>query len=127
MLSRHWDITARLPKATYIGPAIQPASQLSTFPKTISIASLAQGIKLAQVIAEKDYINGDYTFLTGSWGYDNLWSTPTSMTSHMFLDPLGYNQCVEQHIELFRKHQGSVKPRVRRTACTPVISALLPR
>jgi hypothetical protein len=71
---------------------------------------VSQGIKLAQVIAEKDYINGDYTFLTGSWGYDNLWSTPTSMTSHMFLDPLGYNQCVEQHIELFRKHQGTVKP-----------------
>ena len=71
---------------------------------------VTQGIKLAQVIAEKDYINGDYTFLTGSWGYDNLWSAPTSMTSHMFLDPLGYSQCVEQHIELFLKHQGSVKP-----------------
>ncbi len=69
-----------------------------------------QNIKFAQVIAEKDYVNGDYTFLTGSWGYDNLWSATTSMTTHMFLDLLGYNQCVEQHIELFRKHQGSVKP-----------------
>ncbi|HZY61842.1 MAG TPA: hypothetical protein VFE38_04885, partial [Edaphobacter sp.] len=71
---------------------------------------LAQSIKFAQVIAEKDYVNGDYTFLTGSWGYDNLWSTPTSMTTHMFLDLLGYNECVARHVELFRKHQGSVKP-----------------
>lgn len=69
-----------------------------------------QSVKLAEVIAEKDYLNGDYTFLTGSWGYDNLWSSPTSMTTHMFLDLLGYNESVEQHIELFRKHQGSVKP-----------------
>ncbi|HEY7416315.1 MAG TPA: hypothetical protein VH593_14075, partial [Ktedonobacteraceae bacterium] len=71
---------------------------------------LTQSIKLAQVIAEKDYENGDYAFLTGSWGYDNLWSTPSSMTTHRCLDLLGYNQCVAQHLELFRKHQGSVRP-----------------
>jgi hypothetical protein len=71
---------------------------------------IVQSIKLAQVIAERDYENGDYTFLTGSWGYDNLWSTPSSMTTHMFLDLLGYNECVAQHLEIFRKHQGSVKP-----------------
>lgn len=69
-----------------------------------------QSVKLAQVIAERDYVDGDYTFLTGSWGYDNLWSTPTSMTTHMFLDLLGYNESVEMHLEIFRKHQGSVKP-----------------
>ena len=32
------------------------------------------------------------TYLTGSWGYDNLWSTPTSMTSHMFLSLLGLSR-----------------------------------
>lgn len=32
------------------------------------------------------------------------------MTSHMFLDLLGYSACVDRHMELFRKHQGSVKP-----------------
>ena len=71
---------------------------------------IVQSIKLAEVIAEKDYINGDHTFLTGSWGYDNLWSTPTSMTTFMFLDLLGYFDTVSRHVELFRKHQGSVKP-----------------
>jgi hypothetical protein len=71
---------------------------------------VSRSVKFAEIIAEKDYVNGDYTFLTGSWGYDNLWSTPSSMTSFMFLDLLGYFETVEQHVELFRKHQGSVKP-----------------
>lgn len=72
--------------------------------------AVERGLKFAQIIAEKDYVNGQYTFLTGSWGYDNLWSTPTSMTSHMFLDLLGYGDCVARHMELFRKFQGTVKP-----------------
>lgn len=72
--------------------------------------AIEQSVKFAQIIAEKDYVNGEYTFLTGSWGYDNLWSTPTSMTSHMFLDPLGYSACVDRHMEIFRLNQGSVKP-----------------
>lgn len=71
---------------------------------------VAQGLKFAELITEKDYKTGDYTFLTGSWAYDNLWSTPTSMTSHMFLDLLGYHDTVERHAELFRKYQGAGKP-----------------
>jgi hypothetical protein len=71
---------------------------------------ISRSIKFAEIISEKDYANGDYTFLTGSWGYDNLWSTPSSMTSFMFLDLLGHFETVERHVELFRKHQGSVKP-----------------
>jgi hypothetical protein len=72
--------------------------------------AIEQSVKFAQLIAEKDYVSGEYTFLTGSWAYDNLWSTPTSMTSHMFLDTLGYGECVARHIEIFRLNQGSVKP-----------------
>jgi len=71
---------------------------------------LSQSIKFAEIIAEKDYVNEAYTFLSGSWGYDNLWSTPTSMTSHMFLSLLGYHESVGRHLELFRKNQGTVKP-----------------
>ncbi|MBD1420887.1 hypothetical protein [Sphingobacterium chuzhouense] len=71
---------------------------------------LAHSIKFAEIIAEKDYVNGEYTFLSGSWGYDNLWSTPTSMTSHMFLSLLGYHESVGRHLELFRENQGTVKP-----------------
>lgn len=71
---------------------------------------LSQSVKFAEIIAEKDYVNGEYTFLSGSWGYDNLWSTPTSMTSHMFLSLLGYHESVGKHLELFRTNQGTVKP-----------------
>ncbi len=71
---------------------------------------LSHSVKFAEIIAEKDYVNGQYTFLSGSWGYDNLWSTPTSMTSHMFLSLLGYHESVGRHLELFRENQGTVKP-----------------
>ncbi|MDR1718839.1 MAG: hypothetical protein LBR67_01785 [Dysgonamonadaceae bacterium] len=71
---------------------------------------LSQNLKLAEVVAEKDYVSGEYTFLTGSWGYDNLWSTPTSATAHMLLDLMGYYEAVDRHLELFRKNQGTVKP-----------------
>ncbi|MGI8963308.1 MAG: hypothetical protein ACR2GI_02255 [Thermomicrobiales bacterium] len=72
--------------------------------------AIAQNLKFAGVIAEKDYKTGDRTFLSGSWGYDNLWSTPTSMTSHMFLDLAGYHDTVAEHVELFRRYQGDNTP-----------------
>lgn len=93
----------------YWSPSPSSAVRIEV-PESYVCEAVARGIKLAEVIAEKDYENGDYTFLTGSWGYDNLWSTPSSMTSHMFLSLLGYHDCVARHVELFRKHQGSVKP-----------------
>lgn len=71
---------------------------------------IARTPQFAEIIAEKVYDNADYTFLTGSWGYDKLWSTPTSTTAHIFLDLLGYHDSVARHVELFRKDQGHVKP-----------------
>ncbi|MBD1420885.1 hypothetical protein [Sphingobacterium chuzhouense] len=71
---------------------------------------IKQSLKFAEIIAEKDYKTQEYTTLSGSWGYDNLWTTPTSMVSHMFLDLLGYHDAVARYLELFRKNQGTVKP-----------------
>lgn len=71
---------------------------------------IQQSLKFAEIIAEKDYKTNEYTALSGSWGYDNLWTTPTSMVSHMFLDLLGYHEVVARYLELFRKNQGTVKP-----------------
>ena len=71
---------------------------------------LSQSLKFAEIIAEKDYVTQDYTFLSGSWAYDKLWSTPSSMISHMFLNLMGYHDEVAKHIEVFRKCQGTVKP-----------------
>lgn len=71
---------------------------------------LQRSTQYAEIIAEKTPDTEEYTFLSGSFGYDVLWSTPTSMTSHMFLDLLGYHESVERHIELFRARQGTTPP-----------------
>jgi hypothetical protein len=72
--------------------------------------AINRNIQFAQIIAERNPDTGDYSFLTGSYGYDALWSTPTSMVSHMFLDLLGYHDVVEKHVEIYKKYQGTVKP-----------------
>lgn len=66
--------------------------------------------KFVEVIAEKSPDTGQYTFLTGSFAYDVLWATPSSMSHHMFLDPLGQHETSLKYLELFRHNQGSVKP-----------------
>lgn len=71
---------------------------------------IARSLKFAEILGQKDYQTGDYSGLSGSWGYDALWSTPTSMVSDMFLDYLGYHKLVAQRLEEFRKYQGTGKP-----------------
>jgi len=66
--------------------------------------------KFVEVIAEKSPDTGHYTFLTGSFAYDVLWATPSSMSHHMFLDPLGHHETSLKYLELFRHNQGTVKP-----------------
>lgn len=72
--------------------------------------ALAQSIKFAPVIAEKDYQTGEYSYHSGTWGYDALWTTPTSMVSHMFLDQLGYFDMTKKYSEVFYENQGTVRP-----------------
>ncbi len=72
--------------------------------------ALRRNIQFAELIAERNPIDKAYTFLSGSFGYDALWSTPTSMVSHMFLDLLGYHETVDRHIDLLRVYQGTVRP-----------------
>ncbi|GII85159.1 hypothetical protein Ssi03_31490 [Sphaerisporangium siamense] len=69
-----------------------------------------RGPQLAQVVAEKSPDTGMFTFLSGSYAYDVLWSTPTSMVSHMFLDRLGHHDVVEKHIEIYKVTQGTRTP-----------------
>jgi hypothetical protein len=85
------------------------AARIRTPEKYINDA-IARNIQLAQVVAERNPENGEYSFLSGSWGYDGLWATPTSMVSHMFLDLLGYHDVTERHARLFKKNQGTVRP-----------------
>lgn len=71
---------------------------------------MRRGPQLAQVVAEKSPDTGLFTFLSGSYAYDVLWSTPTSMVSHMFMDRLGYHDVVENHIEIYAATQGTRTP-----------------
>jgi len=72
--------------------------------------AVAQNIKFASVVAEMDHVTKEYTYLTGSWNYDALWATPTSMLSHMFIDQMGYFGMTKRYSELFHKNQGTIKP-----------------
>jgi hypothetical protein len=85
------------------------AARISTPEKYLN-AALARNLQLAQIIAERNPENGEYTFLSGSYGYDVLWSTLSSMISHMFFDLLGYHRVVERHIQLYKANQGTVAP-----------------
>lgn len=71
---------------------------------------IRRSLQFAEVVAETNPDNGEVSFLTGSYGYDCLWATPTSMVSHMFLDLAGHHDVVDRHIELFRANQGTVAP-----------------
>ncbi len=68
------------------------------------------GLKFAEMIAEKNPDNGQYSLLTGSWVYANLWATPLAFCSIWFLDCLGYHSTVEKYLEIFRREQGTVVP-----------------
>src|SRR5688500_13235283 len=85
------------------------AARIRTPEKHINDA-VARNIQLAQVVAERNPETGEYSFLSGSFGYEGLWATPTSMISHMFLDLLGYHDVTERHARLFKKNQGTVVP-----------------
>ncbi|HZM04028.1 MAG TPA: hypothetical protein VFC44_13535 [Candidatus Saccharimonadales bacterium] len=85
------------------------AAYIHTPEKYINEA-LSRNIQFAQIIAERNPDKGEYSFLSGSYGYDTLWSTPSSMISHMCLDLLGYHAVVARNVELYKANQGTVHP-----------------
>jgi len=89
----------------------KPASAATvTTPEKYVNDLVTRNIQFSEVIACKVPGQSYSTFLTGSMGYDVLWTTPTSMTSHMFLSLLGYHDVVANHLELYKGTQGTVKP-----------------
>ncbi len=66
-------------------------------------------IRFGRVITETNPETGERAMLTGSWNYDTLWPTPTSMTAHMLMDVMGYHAFVADNLEIFRNHQGTAK------------------
>ena len=68
--------------------------------------ALAQNLKFARVLAEKDYVSGEYCYISGVWQYDAFWPTPGSMISAMLMDPMGYFADTERYSEVFLRSQG---------------------
>lgn len=85
------------------------AARIHTPEKYVNDA-ISRSAQLAQIISETNPDNGEVSLLSGTYGYDALWSTPTSMVSHMFLDLLGYHDDVVSYMKLYGKNQGTIRP-----------------
>lgn len=79
-------------------------------PEAFINEAIYHSLKFVPILSERDYITREYSFLSGSWGYDQLWPTPASMNSHMFLSLLGEHETVEKYTNIFRRFQGTIKP-----------------
>jgi hypothetical protein len=101
---------AALAQADAFWNADQEAGATFHVPENYINEAVAQSEKFVPLISEKDYETGAYSVLSGSWGYDELWPTPSSMDSHMFLSLLGCHQTVAKYSELYRRYQGTIKP-----------------
>ncbi len=90
---------------------LKPATA-ATFhvPETFLNDALKHSLRFSRVIAEMDYETKQYSYLTGIWGYDVLWTTPTSMVSHFLVDRMGYFDQTEKYSEIFIPNQGTVVP-----------------
>ena len=93
----------------YWGQIPETAAHVET-PERLVNEAFRQSPKFAEVVAERNLDIGQYSLLSGSWHYERLWATPTSMNLTMILDQLGYHSTVEKYLEIFRTQQGTVVP-----------------
>ena len=68
--------------------------------------AVEQNMKFVPIIAEKDCDTGEYCYMSGTWGYDPLWSTPGSYVGVM-MDYLGYLDDVKKYDAVFAHTQGT--------------------
>lgn len=87
----------------------ESASKIITPEKAVNQA-IKRSIQFSELVALKIPGSEYYSFLSGSWHYERLWATPTSMVSHMMLDNLGYHEVVEKHLKFYKEFQGTVVP-----------------
>lgn len=79
-------------------------------PESLINEAVKANMKMAELIAEKNPETGEYATLLGSLVFANAWATPTAMMFHMALDPLGYHDVVAKYLEIYKDHQGTLKP-----------------
>jgi hypothetical protein len=95
--NRHWAV------------AIPTASHVDT-PEPLVNAAARHAVRFCEVIAERHPETGQYALLSGSWHYEALWATPTSMNITMILDGLGHHRAAAKYLDIFRQEQGTIVP-----------------
>ncbi len=91
------------------GTIPETAARVDT-PEPLVNGVIRHAPRFAEVIAERHPETGQYSLLSGSWHYERLWATPTSMNITMILDGLGYHPVAEKYLEIFRQEQGTITP-----------------
>jgi len=85
------------------------AARIDT-PEPLVNQAARQAVRYCESIAERHPDTGQYALLSGSWHYERLWATPTSMNITMILDGLGHHATAEKYLEIFRQEQGTIVP-----------------
>lgn len=99
---------AALAEADRYWSSLHPDTE-ATFdvPETYINEAVRENFRIARTLGEKDYVTGDYSYISGVWQYDAFWPTPGSMVSAMFMDPMGHFADTERYTEVFAKLQGA--------------------
>lgn len=84
----------------------------SLYPRALTPSTRygARSLRASHVITEKNATDGQYTLLTGSFGYPMVWSVQAALTMIFALDPWGRHEDVARALELYRTYQGQVAP-----------------
>lgn len=101
---------AALAEANRFWSAVPETAARVDTPERLVNEAFRHSPKFAEVIAERHPKAGQYSLLSGSWNYEMLWATPTSMNITMILDNLGYHGVADKYLEIFRKEQGTIVP-----------------
>ena len=83
----------------------QTAARVDT-PEPLINETIRHNVKFTELLALRMPETGQYCQTSGSWHYEQLWITPTSMTHTMILDVLGYHSVSEKYLEVFKDNQG---------------------
>ena len=78
-------------------------------PEPLINAAISNGVRIARMLSTTVPKTKQKSLLSGAVFYSYLWTTPTAMTKHMLLDPLGWHGEVEKYLEVYRTEQGRTK------------------
>lgn len=72
--------------------------------------SIAHGLRLSSIIAEKNPADGRYASLTGTIKYEAIWSVNFILVATMLQDCMGRHDDAARYLRIFKDHQGAFIP-----------------